>query len=125
MRDKLIEILSVPIHPRIGADPAEAVADYLLDNGIIVSPCKVGDTVYFLSERTEKQGRKKVHSEFVDKGEVDRIIIGQKGVPQMDVCNSENEWWLFDAEDDFGKTVFLTLEEATEALAKERRATNE
>ena len=33
-REKLIQILSVPIHPRIGADPAEVVADYLLDNGV-------------------------------------------------------------------------------------------
>ena len=55
MRDRLIELLSVPIYPREGADPAEVVADYLLDNGIIVPPCKVGDTVYqvtrnFISE---------------------------------------------------------------------------
>ena len=42
MRDRLIELLSVPIYPREGADPAEVVADYLLDNGIIVPPCKVG-----------------------------------------------------------------------------------
>ena len=33
-REKLIQILSVPIHPRIGADPAEVVADYLLDNEV-------------------------------------------------------------------------------------------
>lgn len=31
---KLMEILSVPIYPRIGADPAEVVADYLLDNEV-------------------------------------------------------------------------------------------
>lgn len=34
MREKLIEILRVPIYPHLDADPAEVVADYLLDNGV-------------------------------------------------------------------------------------------
>ena len=33
-REKLIEILRVPIYPHELADPTEAVADYLLDNGV-------------------------------------------------------------------------------------------
>ena len=33
-REKLIEILRVPIYPHLDADPAEVVADYLLDNGV-------------------------------------------------------------------------------------------
>lgn len=33
-REKLIEILKVPIFPHLDADPAEVVADYLLDNGV-------------------------------------------------------------------------------------------
>ena len=33
-REKLIEILSVPIYPHELADPIEVVADYLLDNGV-------------------------------------------------------------------------------------------
>lgn len=41
MRKKLIEILSVPIYPREHADPAEVVADYLLDNDVLpVVLCK-------------------------------------------------------------------------------------
>lgn len=83
---------------------------------VIVPPCKVGDTVYYLSGKYEKQGRKKVYVEFVDKAEVDNIVIGQKGVPQIDVCNDENEWTTFDSEDDFGRIVFLTREEAEQAL---------
>ena len=35
-RDRLIEILKVPIYPKMGVDPAEVVADYLLANGVIV-----------------------------------------------------------------------------------------
>ena len=33
-RERLIEILRVPIYPHELADPAEVVADYLLDNGV-------------------------------------------------------------------------------------------
>jgi hypothetical protein len=35
-KEKLIEILRVPIYPHLDADPAEVVADYLLDNGVTV-----------------------------------------------------------------------------------------
>lgn len=35
-REKLIELLSKKIYPRVGADPAEVVADYLIDNGVTV-----------------------------------------------------------------------------------------
>lgn len=35
-KEKLVNLLKVPIHPRIDADPAEVVADYLLDNGVTV-----------------------------------------------------------------------------------------
>lgn len=36
VREKLIEILRKPIFPHELVDPTEAVADYLLDNGVIV-----------------------------------------------------------------------------------------
>jgi hypothetical protein len=36
-REKLIEILRKPIFPHELADPTEAVADYLLDNGVTVA----------------------------------------------------------------------------------------
>lgn len=40
-RDRLIDILSIPIHPRIGADYTEVVADYLLDNDVFpIVRCK-------------------------------------------------------------------------------------
>lgn len=35
LRKKLVEILSVPIFPFECADPAEVVADYLIDNDVI------------------------------------------------------------------------------------------
>ena len=36
VREKLVEILRKPIFPRELVDPTEAVADYLLDNGVTV-----------------------------------------------------------------------------------------
>lgn len=36
IRKKLVELMKVPIYPRLDADPAEVVADYLLDNGVTV-----------------------------------------------------------------------------------------
>lgn len=40
-REKLIEILSTKIHPREGIDPAEVIADFLLDHDVIpVTRCR-------------------------------------------------------------------------------------
>ena len=40
-REKLLEILDVPISPHENVDPLEAVADYLLDNDVVpVVRCK-------------------------------------------------------------------------------------
>ena len=33
-RERLLKILNVPIYPHENVDPVEAVADYLLDNGV-------------------------------------------------------------------------------------------
>lgn len=49
-RERLIDILSTTIYPRIGADPAEVLADFLLDNGVIVPPVHVGDTAFIIDE---------------------------------------------------------------------------
>lgn len=122
MRDKLIELIRKAKKNTKGAncdlEREMLFVDYLLENGVIVLPCKAGDTVYYLSGKYEKQGRKKVYVEFVDKAEVDNIVIGQKGVPQIDVCNDENEWTMFDSKDDLGRILFLTREEAEQALKK-------
>lgn len=104
-RERLIEILSVPIYPRIGADPAEVVADYLLDNGVIVPPCKIGDTVYritFAYGKWEIRARECIKLSWFKKhdGEIYWVI-----------CSSKD--------DILGDSVFLTEEEAREAI-KER-----
>ncbi len=100
------------------------LADYedLEEQGFLLKlPCKVGDIVYFISERTEKQGRRKSVTEFVDRGEVDNIALGSAMIPQITVCDSNYAWITFDSIEDFGKTVFLTQTEAEEALERMER----
>lgn len=66
------------------------LADYLLEHGVIVPPCKVGDTVY------------QIDAERVFESKVKAIVYDTDNIA-------------FD-ERAFGKTVFLTLEEAENAL---------
>lgn len=81
-------------------------ADYLIKNGVIVLPCNAGDTVYDIYEALNNGGNDiralkvtDIHVHF-DKRNKAWIIIGG----------------YYFAIDDFGKTVFITREEATNAL---------
>ena len=112
-RDRLIELLKVPIYPKVGVDPAEVVADYLLDNGVIVPPCNVGDIVYPL------------YADNRFRAFIEKIEINANGLlfcwVQYDVGVDCTECWdedLFTI-DDIGKTVFLDETEYLIAL-KER-----
>lgn len=124
-RKRLIELLSQPIFPKIGVDPAEVVADYLLDNGLIVPPCKVGDTVYILDVLADNC--KCADCDYYYAGGMGDLpecektrhgyryhkcveIIEQRATMQSILC------WL--SCDDFGKTVFLTREEAEKSLSE-------
>lgn len=94
----------------------------LEEQGLLLKlPCKVGDTVYYISEKIEKQGKKKVSVPTVEKGIVDNITFGSAMIPQITVCNNENIWTTFDDVEEFGKTVFLTQDEAEEALRKMKK----
>ena len=121
MRDRLIELIDKADEECKHSKSCEAcsgynkgsmcmnyhIADYLLANGIIVPPCKVGDTVYVV----EDWGYKK---ELKEK-EIGVIVI--KGTNDF-----SKELWedvyggVIGTFADFGKTVFLTKEEAEQAL---------
>lgn len=103
------------------ADLREVLKGYedLEEQGKLLKlPCVVGDDVWYISEKVEKQGRKKIEVPFVDKGTVDNITLGHMMLPQITVCNNENVWTTFDSVEDFGKTVFLTQQEAERVLAE-------
>lgn len=94
----------------------EYLAAYLIEHGVIVTPCKVGDTVYVLTSDSitgfEKSRVKRMLLKNLQDGMTIKIII-------LCVCD---DWGGAVREfypEDFGKTVFLTREEAEQAL-KER-----
>lgn len=92
---------------------SEFVADYLLANGVIVLPCKVGDYIYYPWHYDGNSG--------VAILEVNKIVIN--GETLVFILDPESDmpmpcWFSMD---DFGKTVFLTKEEAIAAL-KEKEA---
>lgn len=117
MRERLIELLTDNL-PRIGEWPkcdnplqykddeiVERLAYHLLANGVIIPPCKVGDTVYRLVACPLRVSR------FT--WEIVEIKIFADEIHFVD--DSDNVF----VADEIGKTVFLTREEAERAL-KER-----
>ena len=82
---------------------AEAIADYLLEQGVIVPPCKVGQTVFKIEYR---QGSR---VKFVKETTVSRIAIDNDGIWIFCACNPIVKC-------KFGKLVFLTREDAEKAL---------
>ena len=64
------------------------LADYLLEHGVIVLPCKAGDTLY---------------CESAIKGHITYLKA-----PDLE--------WIFENREIFGKEIFLTREEAEQAL---------
>lgn len=83
---------------------AEVIADHLLKNGIIVPPCKVGQTVYYPIRHTNK---------VIDLFVREIVYTGDKIQ-----CYAS---YLAFTVDNIGKTVFLTREEAEKALAGRSR----
>ncbi|MBO7253012.1 MAG: hypothetical protein J6V25_10365 [Oscillospiraceae bacterium] len=53
-RERLLQILNVPIHPHLDVDPLEAVADYLLDNGVTFASVDYGWPIFGESVRLNK-----------------------------------------------------------------------
>lgn len=91
-------------------------ADYLLANGVIVPPCKVGDTVWYIEGcyyRKNNLKAKPITVTEISKKEV-------KGKLQWAIIANGTRYKFTS----IGKTVFLTREAAEKALA-ERQGKNE
>lgn len=97
-RERLIELLN-KVGENVLKFPTdnfiESLADYLLSNGVIVPPCKVGDTIYIIVEQPAHSQRK--YFRFIKK-----TILTYQNLERV--------------LRDIGKTVFLTKEEAEKAL---------
>ena len=118
MRERLIElIMSNSCHekecPDVQCDEcphiaifegdAEKIADLLLADGWIKPPCKVGDKVYRISTKINTRVK------YIQETTISRIAIDNEGIWLFCTCNPI-------AKCVFGKTVFLTREEAEAAL---------
>ena len=80
-------------------EESEMLADYILSDGWIRPPCKVGQTVWFI--RNKK----------IIETEVEKIVLKNKGLYLKLGCNAMYETSC----NSIGKTVFLTPEEAEKA----------
>ena len=109
-RERLIEILTKgqPPFNTLNDVCIEKLADYLLANGVIVPPCKVGDTVWTFSYGKIVSGEvidikwqceAENHGVFIR----ERISVSGEYTATIDFC-------------EIGKTVFLTKEEVEQAL---------
>lgn len=92
-----------------GDGEIDDIVDSLLANGVIVPPCKVGDTVYFPMETNGER------EPYVDVGTVFAIGIDERHTMWISV-RYESGLKYYHTSDDFGKTVFLTREDAENAL---------
>ena len=84
-------------------------------------PCHVGDTVYMLTEQTQKLGRKKITKTVIVECCVDNFRIGDAGYPSAALCDNENVWCYGVEPKMFGEIIFLSREAAEQAL-KERES---
>ena len=114
-RERLIELLQNVPSQYVGSRGVGTIADYLLANGVIVLPCKVGDTVYV--KWSSKIYPAKVYALRWDTRKNNfrvcvegRFEINSYSGSYTHRCRAAFAW------DNVGKTVFLTKEEAEKAL---------
>ena len=141
MRERLIRLLQEAEGQAAyydGDDAYGVAADYLLDNGVIVPPVKVGQTVYWIINNTKACRDCKHYSSFYGMDEMcdkRNDIVMNPRVSDKPLCEKQfyeiKEYkpdidWIFSHRERFGKTVFLTREAAEAALkARENECTEE
>lgn len=124
-KERLIELMieAKRTGPETGSF-TDYLADYLLEHGIIVLPCKVGDTVYIKGEPV-KISFLNIENEITYCVQLDCEKLDCFSCPfYEDEVTWEGEHdcgtygYMEFTENDIGKTVFLTREEAEKALKK-------
>lgn len=111
MRDKLVELLKDSQSLDVLHDEYNEwnkAADYLIENGITILPCKPGDIVYL----TPRYNGKPTGAIVADK--VQMIGITSRGVYITTINNRDFHV--------LGYGIYLSKEEATEELKKESEA---
>jgi len=117
MRDRLIELIHTFCKKEnvllFNKEILNKFADYLFADGWMRPPCKVGDIVYYVSKHPINLS---VRENTIYEAHIARIVTTRYGTTLViQIHNSYGCTEIPDAED-FGKTVFLTKEEAEQAL---------
>ena len=131
-RERLEELLMASPTDFDGNRNVGVIADYLIANGVIVPPCKVGDTVY-VNPKTWcglsfiEYDNCFIHSKHFLVAEVVSIIKTRKQnliklkVYNRTTCKYEYKRYTISS---IGITTFLTKEEAKRALYGQKEAQN-
>lgn len=113
-RDRLIQLLEDTLQEwecDVTDKTLQEIAEHLIENGVIVPPCKVGDTIYFETYRRGESIGVQPHKV----AKINVVVTIER--PFGGVGAEVPDW-------QFGKYVFLTREEAEKAL-KDRRKEDE
>lgn len=113
-RERLIGILRQGYEKKINLleFEKEILADWLLENNVIVPPCKVGDTVYYIDSVRNEKGKL---VDTICQQKVKQISTNSYGTFLIvDYCNTLNC-------EDVGVTIFFKRKDAEKEL--ERRKT--
>ena len=102
MRDRLIELIESARY--WGANTSEEIADRLISDGVIVPPCKEGETVYAIA-KIECQDCPNIIERDCTFRKCPLGVVEKRFVLSRSMLGK------------IGKTVFLTREEAEKALA--------
>ena len=114
-RDRLIELLQEYTDNNNGGGSNHGRADYLLANGVIVQPCKMGDKVYVISRYYAGDWE-------IYECNIESITVYEKNTFISCVANDVRFGRInFGLNiSDLNKTFFLTKEEAEKALAERK-----
>lgn len=108
-RDRLIDLIYQAgdlAHKWSTDNFTSTLADYLLDNGVILPPVRVGDKVYFICEELPEYGGAYIS---------EPLTITEVSDVRFWVEHEDENYFEYT---DIGKTVFLTREDAESALEK-------
>lgn len=109
-RERLIELLSKKLNNEI---TIKILADYLLENGVIVPTVEIGTTVYEIRQKGIGFSNRRYDSGITTQKQLKNAIFDGK------TLYIESKLYAKSDNVRLGKTVFLTREEAERAL-KER-----
>ena len=119
----------------VSDETIDQISDHLIENGVIVPPCKVGETVYAITKKHPCYACRTV-SDYCQRdchrfGNKTELVVKEGLVEAVLLFSNSNEMriaipttkylmrhYITKRLSDYGNTVFLTREEAEKALAE-------